>query len=393
LNTSEKTKQLYENFIWNWVWYKMGLFGPDVEKLEAKRDFKELRAALAYKKVDARRLAADTIRKLAKQGVFDATTVKPLIASLSDEDDVVRKNAAFALGDLANQSVAATDTAAVKPLIHLLSDPDWTVRWSAAFAINRLAWRGIFDASSVKPLVGLLSSHSSRIRRNAAYALAHLARAGVSDAWQAHTALKKIASTDSDHHVRIAAKKALETMRKETLVKLSKLMSYILRHNTEQNYQVGLDKGCYAKISQLVHAISSTPEWSWVNRRHIEEVANKSYWENKKRFVIKGAKIKAAYRITRDCPSTPTIAKETIKQEQISEPRTEEKTIIHQHTTYIIEGDLIAGGVGKKIDVGDKTVMNRTGIRTCPVCGEAIKIGTTFCPECGNKLPETGLKS
>ena len=393
MNTSEKMKQLYENFMWNWVWCKMGLFGPDVEKLEAKRDFKELIAALTHRKVDVRRLAADAIRKLAKQGIFDVTTVKPLIAALSDEDGVVRKNTAFALGDLANQNIAATDTAAVKPLIHLLSDPDWTVRWSAAFAINRLAWRDVFDASSVKPLVGLLSSHSSRIRRNAAYALAHLARAGVSDAWQAHTALKKIASTDSDHHVCIAAKKAIETMRKETLVKLSKLMSYILRHNTEQNYQVGLDKGCYAKISQLVRAISSTPEWSWVNRRHIEEAANKSYWKNKRRFVIKGDKIKAAYHITRDCPSTPTLTKETMKQEQTPEPRTEEKTIIHQHTTYIIEGDLIAGDVGKKIDVGDKTVMNGAGVRTCPACGAAIKIGTTFCLECGTKLPETGLKS
>jgi len=290
----------------------MRLFDPNVEKLEAKRDFDGLIAALAHRKAEIRRLAADAVRRLAKQGIFDVKTVEPLTASLHDADDVVRQNAAFALGDLANQSIAATNIAAVKPLTALLSDPNWKVRWSAAFAVNRLAWRGIFDISSVKPLIGLLSSRSRRIRTNAAYALAYLARSGVSDAWKAHPALKKIASTDSDHRVRKAAKKALAIMRKETLVKLSKLMSYILRHNTEQNYKVELDKGCYVKISQLVHAISSTPEWSWATRKHIEEVANKSHWKNKKRFVIKGDKIKAAYGITRNCPSTSTPEPEPI---------------------------------------------------------------------------------
>ncbi|NIA12011.1 MAG: hypothetical protein GWP10_20395 [Nitrospiraceae bacterium] len=288
----------------------MGLFKPDVEKLAAKRDLKGLIAALAHRKADVRKCAADAIRRLAKEGIFDSATVKPLIASLSDEDESVRKDAAFALGDLATKSATATDVAAVKPLTRLLSDANWEVRWSAAFAINRLAWRGIFDATTVKPLIGLLQSRSGRIRENAAYALAYLARAGVSDTRHAHRSLKKIASSDGDHRVRKAAKKALSEMRKETLVGLSKLMSYILRHDAEQSYPVGLDRGCYAQMSQLVHAISSTPEWSWVGRRHIEEVANKSRWKNKKRFVMKGDRIKAVYGVTRDCPSTKTITGE-----------------------------------------------------------------------------------
>ena len=288
----------------------MGLFKPDVEKLAAKRDFKGLIAALAHRKVDVRKCAADAIRRLAKESIFDSAAVKPLIVSLSDEDESVRKDAAFALGDLANKSAAATDVAAVKPLTRLLSDANWEVRWSAAFAINRLAWRGIFDVATVKPLIGLLQSRSGRIRTNAAYALAYLARAGVSDTRQAHRALKRIASSDGDHRVRKAAKKALSEMRKETLVGLSKLMSYILRHDAGQNYLVGLDRSCYAKMSQLVHAISSTPEWSWVSKRHIEEVADKSRWKNKKRFVRKGDRIKAEYGVTRDCPSPRTITRE-----------------------------------------------------------------------------------
>jgi HEAT repeat protein len=188
----------------------MWLFDPNVEKLEAKRDFDGLIAALTHRKAEIRGLAADAVRRLAKQGIFDVRIVEPLTASLHDADDVVRQNAAFALGDLANQSIAATNTAAVKPLTALLSDPNWNVRWSAAFAVNRLAWRGIFDISSVKPLIGLLSSRSRRIRTNAAYALAYLARSGVSDARRAHPSLKKIASTDHDHRVRKARKRHLQ---------------------------------------------------------------------------------------------------------------------------------------------------------------------------------------
>ena len=131
----------------------MRLFDPNVEKLESKRNFKGLVAALTHGKAEIRRLATDAMRRLAKQGIFDVKIVEPLIVSPHDTDNVVRQNAAFALGDLANRSVAATNTAAVKPLTALLPDPNWKVRWSADFAVNRFAWRGVFDTSSVKPLI------------------------------------------------------------------------------------------------------------------------------------------------------------------------------------------------------------------------------------------------
>lgn len=106
-----------------------GLFKPDVEKLASKRDFKGLIVALAYRKVDVRKCAADAIRRLARGGIFDSATVKPLIALLSDEDESVRKDAAFVLGDLATKSATATDIVAVKPLTRLLSDANWEVCW------------------------------------------------------------------------------------------------------------------------------------------------------------------------------------------------------------------------------------------------------------------------
>jgi hypothetical protein len=101
-------------------------------------------------------------------------------------------------------------------------------------------------------------------------------------------------------------KKPSRKMDKKTLSELSKLMAYILRHDKKHEFQVDLDENCYAKVDQLVKAISSTGKWRWVNRKHVEEVADKSFYHGKKRFVIKGDKIKATYRITRKCPSTPT---------------------------------------------------------------------------------------
>ena len=94
-------------------------------------------------------------------------------------------------------------------------------------------------------------------------------------------------------------------MDKKTLSELSKLMAYILRHDEKLKFKVELDENCYAKINQVIEAIASMDKWNWVKRKHIEEVAAKSFWRKQKRFVIKGDKIKATYRITRKCPSTP----------------------------------------------------------------------------------------
>lgn len=45
----------------------MGLFKPDVDKLAAKRDFNGLIAALAHRKADVRKCAADAMRRLCQR--------------------------------------------------------------------------------------------------------------------------------------------------------------------------------------------------------------------------------------------------------------------------------------------------------------------------------------
>jgi hypothetical protein len=90
---------------------------------------------------------------------------------------------------------------------------------------------------------------------------------------------------------------------KKKLTELSKLMTYILRHDIKNESHVDLDKHCYAEVDVLVDAIASKDEWNWVTREHIEAVAEQSVYRGKKRFAIKGEKIKATYSITRNCPS------------------------------------------------------------------------------------------
>jgi|GEM_PF-2784049 len=142
-------------------------------------------------------------------------------------------------------------------------------------------------------------------------------------------------------------KKQSRELNKGTLSKLSKLMAYILRHDNEFKFQVELDENCYADIDQLIKAISSMDEWNWINRRHIEEVAAKSNYRNKRRFLIKRNKIKATYRITRDCPSSNIT---TLPPKQVLES----SSYFEENEWYTI----IAKHSGKCMDVSGKSIDN-----------------------------------
>ena len=65
---------------------------PIVEKLEKKKNVKELIKALQYKEVDVRKEAAAALDRIG-----DARTVEPLIQILKDKDEEVRQKAAAAL--------------------------------------------------------------------------------------------------------------------------------------------------------------------------------------------------------------------------------------------------------------------------------------------------------
>lgn len=65
---------------------------PIVEKLEQKKNVKELIRALQHEQKDVRKEAAEALGKIG-----DARAVEPLIQALKDNDEEVRQKAAAAL--------------------------------------------------------------------------------------------------------------------------------------------------------------------------------------------------------------------------------------------------------------------------------------------------------
>lgn len=80
-------------------------------------------------------------------------------------------------------------------------------------------------------------------------------------------------------------------MKPQDVVKLSKLMSFALRHDPA-SLALELDKDGWANLDDLVVAIAAQPRWRWVGIEHIKHVVARS---DKQRFEINGASIRARY--------------------------------------------------------------------------------------------------
>ncbi|MGH9755422.1 MAG: HEAT repeat domain-containing protein [Blastocatellia bacterium] len=127
--------------------------------------------------------------------------VEPLIASLSNANPSVRRNAAWAIGELTGVSI--TDrSAAVEPLIALLSDVDPWVRTAAAFSLGELRPR-----AATESLIAALGDASWNVRNMVARALGEMkARAGVES-------LTALLLRDDNERVRRKAAWALSEIR------------------------------------------------------------------------------------------------------------------------------------------------------------------------------------
>jgi len=115
----------------------MPLFGPpNVEKLEAKGNIKDLIKALQYRKASYVQLqAAEALGRIG-----DSQAVDPLITALKNEDIPLRIATVEALGRLG-------DPRSVKPLIDTLNDRRATVRKAALNALKKLAKQAKVDKS------------------------------------------------------------------------------------------------------------------------------------------------------------------------------------------------------------------------------------------------------
>lgn len=105
---------------------------------------------------------------------FSQPAVEPLIAALYSPNPSVRRNAAWAIGEIRGGS--RTDrSAAVDPLIAALNDADSWVRVAAAFSLGELRPR-----RATESLIAVLSDSEQAVRQMAAWALGEMkARRGI----------------------------------------------------------------------------------------------------------------------------------------------------------------------------------------------------------------------
>ncbi|OQD58857.1 hypothetical protein MBBAR_7c00290 [Methanobrevibacter arboriphilus JCM 13429 = DSM 1125] len=90
--------------------------------------------------------------------IGDEKAIDPLIATLKDNNKLVRREASTALSRMGDK--------AVDPLIAILDDDDWRVRGAAAWALGKIG-----DKNAIGPLKSLLDDDSGFVRTGAKFAL------------------------------------------------------------------------------------------------------------------------------------------------------------------------------------------------------------------------------
>lgn len=132
-------------------------------ELKDSRAVEPLAMMLRHQKDEVRRVASSALAEIAWEHAWNlkgTTILDALIEALkSDEDSLVRKNAAMALGYIA-------DHKALVPLLHSLSDEDPNVRWNVISALGEIP-----NSSSVNPIIKALGDQHPEVRSTAAWAL------------------------------------------------------------------------------------------------------------------------------------------------------------------------------------------------------------------------------
>jgi len=157
----------------------------DIDKLERRKDVKNLITALWHKDWDVRKQAVKALGNIG-----DSRAVEPLIKALGDNIERIRWRAARALGEIG-------DVRAVEPLAKALGDSD-KVRRYATEALGRIS-----DSRVVEPLIEALVDSKNQVRRYAAEAL------GRTGDLRAVEPLIKALEVDSNEYARRYAAEAL----------------------------------------------------------------------------------------------------------------------------------------------------------------------------------------
>jgi putative RNA 2'-phosphotransferase len=83
-------------------------------------------------------------------------------------------------------------------------------------------------------------------------------------------------------------------IRRRRLVKLSKFLALLLRHQPER-FGLSLDDGGWASLPEVMEILRGLPNFRWATRTDLLEVVDGAGDAEKRRFQIDGARIRARY--------------------------------------------------------------------------------------------------
>lgn len=82
--------------------------------------------------------------------------------------------------------------------------------------------------------------------------------------------------------------------RSAQMVKLSKFLSLILRHQPER-FGLKLDEEGWASLPEVLEILQGLPNFRWATRADVMEVVEKGSGDDKRRFEVVGERIRARY--------------------------------------------------------------------------------------------------
>jgi len=173
----------------------LGAFGPYQRDLETAMTALALLQKFTFKQPSPGEDAAIALASMGKPAF------EPLTNELANANTSVRRNAAWAIGELTNMSTEKR-AGAVPQLISLLNDSDEWVRMAAARALGELR-----DERAGEALIATLSDSQWRVRELAAWALSEMKEE------RAVKALCNALLTDSQAEVRRTVAEALGEIR------------------------------------------------------------------------------------------------------------------------------------------------------------------------------------
>jgi HEAT repeat protein len=139
----------------------LDFWSPRVDRSRRRRDVPGIVEALRTGGLRTRRAAANALVAIPDSRATDA-----LVSALTDDDELVRTNAALALGELAGPQSAGEVLKVRGALVDALRDPQPRVRAMAASSLGRAK-----SAEALEPLIGALHDDDPLVRRTATVVL------------------------------------------------------------------------------------------------------------------------------------------------------------------------------------------------------------------------------